>query len=76
MLGLLWFDDGPRRSPQEKAAAARRYAERFGRLPAICYVHPSALSGSAISPDVGGVSLRVETRRSVLRRFLCWRESK
>ncbi|MCX7855170.1 MAG: hypothetical protein N2556_04200 [Anaerolineae bacterium] len=67
MIGLLWFDDSPQRSLQEKVKqAARRYAEKFGRPPNVCYVHPSALNGATVV-DIGGHRLRVEARRSVLR---------
>ena len=42
--GLLWFDPDPRDTPQAKlAAAAARYAERFGRPPNCCHVHPDHL---------------------------------
>lgn len=81
MIGLLWFDDDPGRDLKQKVGnAARRYAEKFGRRPTVCYVHPSMLSGfgplaqggsadgpSAISLEVGGLHLRIVPRRSVLR---------
>ncbi len=75
MIGLLWFDDDPKRDLKQKVGnAARRYAERFGRQPTVCYVHPSMLNGlgsansaSAIFLDVGGLSLRVIPCRSIPR---------
>lgn len=75
MIGLLWFDDSPRDLKDRVEPAVRRYTDRFGRQPTICYAHPSALNGlgssengtSGISLDIGGLSLRVEARRSVLR---------
>ncbi len=78
MIGLLWFDDDPKRDLKQKVgSAARRYAEKFGRQPTVCYVHPSMLNGlgsdngaSAISLDIGGLSLRIIPRRSVLRHHL------
>ncbi|MCS7179605.1 MAG: hypothetical protein RML46_12685 [Anaerolineae bacterium] len=74
MIGLLWFDDDPRRDLEEKVGnAARRYMEKFGRPPTVCYVHPSMV-GHLISPDNGHLVLKVEgrdvcvvPRRSVLR---------
>ena len=42
--GLLWYDGDKRRSPQDKLdLAAARYAERFGRQPDTCHVHPAEL---------------------------------
>jgi len=79
MIGLLWFDDDPNRDLQQKVGnAARRYTEKFGRQPTVCYVHPSMLNGlggsgngaSVISLDIGGLHLRVVPRRSVLRHHL------
>lgn len=40
-VGLLWFDDDKQRPAAEKIAqAARRYREKFGRPPTICFVNP------------------------------------
>jgi len=42
--GLLWFDNDPQRGLEEKVRqAARRYRQKFGRQPNVCYVHPSLL---------------------------------
>ena len=39
--GLLWFDPDPNVTPEAKlAAAAARFAERFGRPANCCHVHP------------------------------------
>ncbi|MCS7282612.1 MAG: hypothetical protein NZ769_04580 [Anaerolineae bacterium] len=83
MIGLLWFDDSPQRSLKEKVEqAARRYTEKFGRYPNVCYVHPSMLdgdggSGQALVLELGDVSRRgcplrltVRPRRTVLRHHL------
>lgn len=69
MRGLLWFDDDPRRSVGEKAAAAaRRYVEKFGRLPNVCYVHPSMLGGEgdgqALDLEVGVCPLSFRRART------------
>jgi hypothetical protein len=51
--GLLWFDDSPRMSLADKVVdAVRRYEEKFGRSPNVCYVHPSAVVG-AQTPSMG-----------------------
>jgi len=49
--GLLWFDDN-RKVPfvDRVEKAARRYREKFGRSPDVCYVHPMTLSGAEEMP--------------------------
>lgn len=43
--GLLWYDDNPGRELAEKVGrAARRYRQKFGTTPNVCFVHHSALS--------------------------------
>lgn len=83
MIGLLWFDDSSQRSLKEKLEqAAKRYVEKFGRPPNVCYVHPSMLDGNgnggqALVLELGNVSQRgqplrltVRPRRTVLRHHL------
>jgi len=49
--GLLWFDDNPQVPLATKIEnAARRYREKFGRAPNVCYVHPQTLSGAKSVP--------------------------
>ncbi len=46
--GLLWFDDDPLRSLAEKIGrAARRYQQKYGRAPDVCYVHPTMIDADA-----------------------------
>jgi hypothetical protein len=56
--GLLWFDDRPNVSVKAKIEqAARRYRERCGRDPSVCYVHPRTLvdaSELAIELELAG----------------------
>jgi hypothetical protein len=58
-VGLLWYDDDPGHDLAEKIGrAARRYRQKFGASPNICYVHrsvlsPSTDSGQAPSTDSG-----------------------
>ena len=49
--GLLWFDDN-RKAPlaTKVERAARRYREKFGRSPDVCYVNPVTLSGAEAMP--------------------------
>jgi len=45
--GLLWFDDTSGRSLEDKVArAAAHYERKFGQLPTLCFVHPSAKNGT------------------------------
>jgi hypothetical protein len=45
--GLLWFDDDPRKELEEKVLrAAAHYERKYGQLPELCYVHPSAFNGN------------------------------
>jgi hypothetical protein len=47
--GLLWFDDNAKVPLATKIEnAARRYRERFGRSPNVCYVHPNTLAGEPL----------------------------
>ena len=49
--GLLWFDDDPKVPFASKVErAARRYRERFGRSPDVCYVHPRTCAGISAMP--------------------------
>ena len=49
--GLLWFDDN-RKAPLAARVekAARRYREKFGRSPDVCYVNAVTLSGAEAVP--------------------------
>jgi hypothetical protein len=42
-VGLLWFDGGSRDLSQKVARAAKRYQNRFGAAPNVCYVNPDTL---------------------------------
>ncbi len=53
--GLLWYDDNPGRDLAEKIRpAARRYRQKYGTAPEVCYVHPSTLTNSKVK-HVDGV---------------------
>lgn len=63
--GLLWFDASPGRDLADKIGqAARRYRQKYGVEPNLCYVHPSALSDGDKVKKVGEV--RVSSRPTVL----------
>jgi len=43
-IGLLWFDDGEKRSLKEKIDnAVSHYEKRFGDQPTVCYMHPDMM---------------------------------
>jgi hypothetical protein len=53
--GLLWFDSDPDRELARKVEdAARRYKERFGVAPNICYVNQAALGGGELKLALQG----------------------
>ncbi|MCP4544228.1 MAG: hypothetical protein GY832_44515 [Chloroflexi bacterium] len=74
--GLLWFDADPKRDLAEKIGrAVKKYKQKHGESPNVCYVHPSALSDNDKLKTVDGV--RVSSRRSVLlHHFWIGREEK
>src|SRR5690242_2805839 len=45
-MGLLWFDDNPKRPLAEKLnEAAERYQERFDRWPTLVHLNPTQAEG-------------------------------
>jgi hypothetical protein len=76
--GLLWYDDNPGRDLAEKIRpAARRYRQKFGAAPEVCYVHPSTLTGSTDGKVKQVGEVRVAPLPSVLRHhFWLGREEK
>ncbi|MGQ9597958.1 MAG: hypothetical protein ACUVWZ_00915 [Anaerolineae bacterium] len=65
-VGLLWYDNDPHRTLEDKVGrAAQRYHEKFGQWPNTCYVHPTALGGSA-TPDLYVVRL-VQNPKAFIR---------
>ena len=52
-VGLLWFDDDPKKEVSLKVKeAAERYFEKLGRRPNVCYVSPATLP---LPRDVEGI---------------------
>lgn len=61
-VGMLWFDNDPKRTFDEKLTrAAEHYRRKYGRAPEVCFVHPEVAKNSARS---GGV--QVETSKTIL----------
>lgn len=47
--GLLWYDaDAQAGLPEKVTRAARRYREKLGHVPTVCYVHTSALGDAQV----------------------------
>jgi hypothetical protein len=42
-VGLLWHDSGSEDLARKVARAAKRYQDRFGEKPNVCYVNPALL---------------------------------
>jgi hypothetical protein len=57
--GLLWFDNDPKRTLEEKVLrAAVHYEHKHDHLPSLCFVHPSAFDGRKPPCHAGGVEIR------------------
>ncbi len=68
-VGLLWFDNDPRRALVAKIEeAAARYREKFGNTPDVCYVNGAELNGQNIVITLAGLkaSLRVLAAPNIL----------
>lgn len=62
-IGMLWFDNDPKADIKIKIErAAAYYRKKYGRVPDLCFVHPSMLGES--KPQTGKIELRAS--RSVL----------
>ncbi len=58
-VGLLWFDDDPRRGLEEKVQqAAVRHEQKYGRRPDLCYVHPATFGNRECPCFANGVEIR------------------
>lgn len=66
-FGMLWFDDDPKRSLDEKIAkAAHYYFEKYKIIPTACMVHPKALPDGEMMLSV----IKVAPRSYVLTNCL------
>lgn len=65
-VGLLWYDDDPRRELEAKVVrAAQRYREKYGCWPNTCYVH--ARTGLPSGEELARVTCQSEGTRKVVR---------
>ncbi len=59
-IGLLWHDSSGKELARKVNQAARRYRERFGEPPDVCYVHPAQLPDGDC--QVGDIRVRSSQR--------------
>jgi len=64
--GLLWYDNGNAELQLQLSQAAKRYRERFGAEPNVCYVHPTTLPGG--EQRIGSILVRASSR--VMQHYL------
>jgi len=72
-IGLLWFDNDPRKGLEEKIRqAAGRYAEKFGQPANLCFLNPATLLAGAPAANGSwevvfeGRAIKVRTAPQVL----------
>jgi len=52
-IGMMWFDNDPKASTNEKVGRAVEYYEKkYGRRPNLCFVHPSQPAASGAPVEV------------------------
>ena len=62
-VGMLWFDnDRERDFPAKVERAVSYYRRKYGRVPAVCYVHESMTLGQ---PDIIA-SVKIRTNNMML----------
>jgi hypothetical protein len=58
-IGMLWFDgEGHKEMPVRVQVAASYYRHKYGRVPNVCFVHPSMLTEPSAA-SVDGVEIRL-----------------
>lgn len=73
-IGMLWYDDDPKRTLEEKIArAVNFYRTKYGRDANTCYVHPSLL-GDTIPEQtfrqVNVTGVKVKPNGTVIRNHM------
>ena len=63
-IGMLWFDNDKKAGAAAKIErAARFYRDKYGKVPNLCFVHPSTLVGDE---DTGPTGVEVRTSKTML----------
>ncbi|MBE9473220.1 MAG: hypothetical protein KAW49_08450 [Anaerolineae bacterium] len=66
-VGLLWFDDDPRKQLEEKVLrAATHYERKYGQPPNLCFVHPSTFNGNGKKGRLRANGVEIRPGRSIL----------
>jgi hypothetical protein len=66
-IGMLWFDNDPRASLDIKIqSAAEYYRNKYGRVPDICFVHPSMLPHATDQRIIIEGGMEVKTSKQLL----------
>jgi len=66
-VGLLWFDNNPKRELVEKVArAADHYRNKYGHMPNVCFVHPDMLKGNGRRKVLQAGEVEVRAGRAIL----------
>lgn len=65
-IGMLWFDNDPRTTTDQKVArAADYYRTKYGKQPDLCYVNPASVPASTVDLMVGEIA--VQSNKSIMR---------
>lgn len=59
-IGLLWYDDDKTELAVKISQAVKRYRERFGAEPNVCYVNPKSLA--SCEQRVEEIAVRTSSR--------------
>lgn len=63
MIGLLWYDSDPKTGLAEKIRqAADYYAEKYGKRPNVCLIHPKMINGETSNVD----GIEIKASKSVM----------
>ena len=66
-IGMLWFDNDPKSDLAAKVTrAAGYYNQKYGKVPNLCFVHPSMLSERPIKAQ----GIEIKSNRTVLPNHL------
>lgn len=66
-VGMLWFDNDPRTALSAKVGrAADYYRQKYGKIPDLCFVHPSMMGGRPDLVDGRAGKVTVRPNRSIL----------
>jgi poly(A) polymerase Pap1 len=64
-IGMLWFDNNTKEDLDTKVRrAALYYQEKYGRMPTLCFVHPSMLPDRETDKAINRSSQEVKVQSS------------